>query len=107
MNEEKYKRMEAEFRADGVDENTIMRLIREETEKDEFVMNFGITDVAAYKEWRLFPEETRRILLNNAFCINCMVTSFAPGYAVRKDKFGIVLEGVCSKCGERIARTSY
>lgn len=66
--------------------------------------DFGITDVAAYAEWMKLPEDVRKMLLANAFCVNCFVTSFAPGYAIRKDKYGLVIEGYCDKCGHEIAR---
>lgn len=50
-----------------------------------------------------------RILLNNAWRSDChdANASFAPGYTLRTDKFGIVIEGKCAKCGCVIARCSY
>ena len=52
--------------------------------------------------------DTNRVLkeiwFHNAFCINCGKVSFKPGYSLRKDKFGVVIEGFCAKCGERIIR---
>ena len=51
-------------------------------------------------------DEEKRVLLNNAWCRNADA-SFAFGYALRADKFGIVIEGKCAKCGCAIVRCSY
>ena len=102
--EGKYKEMAEQFRADGCDDYTIEKFIRQKMEMDEFRKGEGTTDLQAYREWMQIPENVRDMYLHNAFCHNCDVASFAKGYNVRKDKYGIVLEGVCDKCGERIAR---
>ena len=54
-------------------------------------------------------DKEKLILLNNAWCRDChdANASFAPGYALRADEFGIVIEGECAKCGCDIARCSY
>lgn len=100
----KYKNLADQFRADGCDEIMIERFIREEMERDEFERNRGTTDLAAYREWQSWPEARRRMYLGNAFCSKCRVTSFAPGYTIRKDRFGLIVEGKCAVCGSRIAR---
>ncbi len=41
---------------------------------------------------------------HNAVCLNCGAASFPKGYSIRKEKYELVKEGVCDKCGERIAR---
>ena len=46
------------------------------------------------------------VLLNDAWCRDAKA-SFAFGYALRADRFGIVVEGKCAKCGCAIARCSY
>ena len=53
--------------------------------------------------------EPKRILLNNAWCRDChdANASFAPGYTLLADKFGIVIEGKCAKYGYAIARCSH
>ena len=71
---------------------------------DEFDIHSNVTDLEAYKIWMEAPEGIRTRLLHNGYCIDCGITSFAPGYAVRRDMFGIVLVGDCSKCGRRIVR---
>ena len=100
----KYKKLADQFRADGCDEALVERFIREEMERDEFEKKSGMTDFAAYREWQSWPEERRQLYLGNAFCAKCSVTSFAPGYTIRKDRFGLIVEGKCSVCGSRIAR---
>ena len=43
------------------------------------------------------------VLLNDAWCRDAKA-SFAFGYALRADRFGIAIEGKCTKCGCAIAR---
>ena len=100
----KYKKMAEEFRKDGVDEATIERFIRQEMDQDEFEKGAGTTDIKALKLWHSYPEDAKEMWLTNAFCPNCGVTSFKPGYNLRKDKYGVVIEGFCSKCGAPIVR---
>lgn len=107
MKKDKYQRMADAFRADDADETAIEKFIAQRKEHDEFIRNSGITDIAAYKKWMALPEETRRACLTSAFCLKCMSMTIAPGYAVRQDKIGIVLEGVCSKCGQKVVRCCY
>ena len=107
MKKDKYQRMADALRADGADEAATEKFVAMEKEHDEFARNSGITDIAAYKKWMALPEETRRACLTSAFCLKCMSTTIAPGYAVRQDKIGIVIEGVCSKCGRRVVRCCY
>ena len=101
----KYKEMADQFRRDGADEYTIEKFIRQEMEADEFRKGEGTTDLNAYKEWKGWSEERRELYLHNAFCRNCGVTSFPPGYEIRKDRFGLIVQGVCANCGAKIART--
>ena len=69
----------------------------------------SVTDLSAYREWMGWPEERRQLYLNNAFCPNCAlsghaVSSFASGYTVRKDYYGLIVEGKCAVCGHDMAR---
>ena len=101
----KYKEMADQFRKDGVDEYNVAKFIREEMERDEFEKDAGTTDPEAYKIWKCWPEKRRQLYIHNAFCGNCMgVTSFAENYNIRKDRWGIIVEGTCVKCGCRIRR---
>lgn len=100
----KYKKVAEQFRKDGADEYMIEKFIRQEMEMDEFRKGEGTTDIDAVKLWKTYPNEAREMWLNNAFCPTCGAVSFESGYNLRKDKFGVVIEGFCSKCGGRITR---
>ena len=100
----KYKKMADQFRRDGADEATIEKWIREEMDQDEFRAGEGITDLSAWKVWQSWPEERRELYLHNAYCSNCRVASFAKGYIIRKDRYGLIVEGRCASCGEKITR---
>lgn len=103
----KYAEMAEQFRKDGCDEYTIEKFIRREMEADEFERGHGTTDIEAVRAWKIIPEEMKQEYLNNAFCRNCGVGSFKAGYNLRMDKFGIVIEGNCARCGKSIARCCY
>ena len=97
--EGKYAKMSEDFRRDGLDEYTIEKFIRQEMEEDEFQKGYGTTDIEAAREWKKVPDHVKERVLNCAYCHNCGDGSFKPGYNLRKDKFGIVIEGFCIKCG--------
>lgn len=96
--------MAEQLQKDGCDEYTIEKFIRQEKDADEFGKNEGTTDIEAVRFWKSYSDETKEMWLHNAFCINCGNASFRPGYNLRKDKFGLVIEGFCDKCEERIVR---
>ena len=101
----KCKQMADQFRKDGADEYTIEKFFQQEMEIDEFQKGKGTTDIAAVQLWNDYPDEEKGMWLHNAFCINCgNTTSFNSGYNLRKDKYGVVIEGFCNKCGGRIVR---
>jgi len=100
----KYKEMAEQFRKDGADEYTVEKFIRQEMEMDKFRKGESTTSIEAARLWKSYSKEVKEMWLNNAFCPNCGVASFKPGYNLRRDKFGVVIEGFCSKCGGRIAR---
>jgi hypothetical protein len=83
----------------------IERFIREEMEREASEKNKGTIGLDAYREWKAWPESRRQLYLGNAFCPKCGVTSFAPGYTIRKDRFCLIVEGVCQTCGSEIARS--
>ena len=58
----------------------------------------------AYDEWMQYPEDVQQLFLTNALCDNCGEAAFADGYTVRKIKYGLLIEGVCDKCGAPITR---
>lgn len=96
--------MAEQFRNDGCDEYTAGKFIRQEMERDEYQKGEGTIDIEAIQLWNSYPDEAKEMWLHNAFCRNCGVASFKSGYNLRKDKFGVVIEGNCNKCGGRIAR---
>ena len=100
----KYKKMADAFRKDGCDEYTVEKFIRQEMEADEFAKGEGSTDLEALRLWKAYPDEAKEMWLTKAFCPNCGVSSFEKGYNLRKDKFGVMIEGHCSKCGGRMTR---
>lgn len=69
--------------------------------------NPAIIDFAAARKWSDTPDRVKEILLGNAWCPNCYEASFAPGFSLRDDPMGFVVEGRCSKCGAPIARCSW
>lgn len=96
--------MAEQLQKDGCDEYTIERFIRQEKDAEEFDKNEGTTDIEAVRLWKSYSDETKEMWLHNAFCINCGNASFRPGYNLRKNKFGLVIEGFCDKCEGRIVR---
>jgi hypothetical protein len=103
--EGKYAKMAEQFRADGCDESMIEKFIRQEMEADKAKSKRGVNELKAWKKWQALSEDTRRKVLSSAFCRTCGLAEFAPNYSVRSDKFLLVVEGVCAKCGGRIVRT--
>ena len=63
----------------------------------------------ALAAWDVIRDEEKRILLNIAWCRDRhdANASFAHGYTLRADMFGIVIEGKCAKYGCAIARCSH
>ena len=82
-----------------VDEAIIERFVAEERAEDEFRRGCGTTDIEAARLWKNMPESIRQLLLGNAFCPNCGVTSFASGYSLRMRDGFVLIEGRCAACG--------
>ena len=100
----KYKKMAEQFQKDGCDADMIEKFILQEREEDEFRKGERTTDIGAYSLWKSYSDEIKEMWLHNAFCFQCGNASFKPGYNLRKDKFGIRIEGFCNKCGGKIVR---
>lgn len=100
----KYREMAEQFRRDGADEYMVEKFIRQEMERNQFSKGENTTDIEAVRLWKSYPDEAKEMWLNNAFCPNCGVASFKEGYQLRRGRFGVVIEGFCKKCGERIVR---
>ena len=63
----------------------------------------AVIDFQAMKKWNMIPKNIQFLLLDNVFCSDCGVTTIVK-YTIRNDKFGIVLEGECKKCGKSVAK---
>jgi hypothetical protein len=62
-----------------------------------------IIDLKAAKKWNAIPKNMQEKLINNVFCSSCGVTAIVD-FSIRNDKYGILLEGTCKKCGGPVAR---
>jgi len=51
----------------------------------------------------MIDKQHQELLLRNVFCTKCGVTTIID-YKILDDKYGIVLEGKCKKCGVKVAR---
>ncbi len=59
--------------------------------------------MTAREKWNNINKETQEKLLNNVWCRDCNCTKMV-NYRVYSDPCGIVLHGVCNKCGKKVAR---
>lgn len=100
---DKYEEMTRQMRADGVDEAMIERFVAEEGAEAEFRRGRGTTDIKG-RAWKSMSESIRQLLLGNAFCPNCGVTSFVSDYSLRMRDGFVLIEGRCATCGAEIAR---
>ena len=62
-----------------------------------------VIDFKAAQKWAKIPKNIQQELIQNVYCSNCMVTTITD-YTLRDDKFGVVLQGKCKKCGADVAR---
>ena len=85
----------------GIGIDPFGRAPREAESNDE---DAGSGDAEANRHWLGLPAWEREILLTSAFCPRCGMAEFAPGYAVKRERWGLVIEGACKVCGGRIAR---
>ncbi|MDK2808154.1 MAG: hypothetical protein PWP24_889 [Clostridiales bacterium] len=99
LDEVEAKRQEKHIERGGFEK----RLFLEYVEDDEESQTGTISDMIALKKWSSIPDDLKEALLSNVFCANCGVTSIFD-YAIVRDKYGIVLQGKCAKCGDSVAR---
>ena len=65
----------------------------------------NIIDFDAQRKWKSIYPQDKDILLTNAFCINCHVGMFKPGYTIRGVSNGdVAIDGECAGCGNKICR---
>ncbi len=62
-----------------------------------------VSDIKALKKWSKIPLDMQQLLIANAYCSKCGVTTIVD-YGIQNDRFGVVLNGYCQKCGDRVAR---
>jgi hypothetical protein len=58
----------------------------------------------AEEAWSAFPDTAKQVILHNVWCGNCRGSTEIIGYEPVANGKSLVLEGVCSKCGHRVAR---
>jgi hypothetical protein len=66
--------------------------------------NHEVLSFTANKQWLAIPPETRRKLEQNVWCGNCSDVVQITDYVVKDSDAGIILEGKCKKCGQKVAR---
>jgi len=60
--------------------------------------------VEANKKWLSIPADFRQMLIRNVFCGHCLDTVQIEKYIIKDFRDTIVLEGKCTKCGNKVAR---
>jgi hypothetical protein len=60
-------------------------------------------DFNALQRWNTVPKEFRQKILDNVFCSNCHTTTIVD-YEIKDNKYGVLIEGKCKKCGKDVAR---
>ena len=63
----------------------------------------SVIDFKAAQKWAKIPKNFQQELIRNVYCPTCFETPIMD-YTLQDDKFGVVLEGKCKKCGGDVAR---
>jgi ribosomal protein S27AE len=63
----------------------------------------AVTDFKALQKWAKIPKNIQQLIISNAFCPKCGVTTIVE-YTLNDDKHGILLKGICKKCGNEVRR---
>ena len=63
----------------------------------------SVIDFKATQKWLKISKNIQKQLIDNVFCSDCGVTTIVE-YTLNNDKFGVLLEGKCKKCGRDVAR---
>jgi len=61
-------------------------------------------DLQAAQKWAKIPKHFQQLILKNVNCSNCSSVTTIVDYSLHYDKYGILLEGKCIKCGKDVAR---
>lgn len=62
-----------------------------------------VSDMKALKKWSKIPPNMQQLLIDNAYCSKCGVTTIV-NYGIQNDRFGVILNGYCKTCGESVVR---
>ncbi|WJH36957.1 hypothetical protein N6H14_15480 [Paenibacillus sp. CC-CFT747] len=82
----------------------VTEILLEEKAREEYARVSGVTSLEGMKQWREVPPDVQEMFLSNVFCGSCTGMVRIKDYTVRLMPYGIVLEGVCSTCGGKVAR---
>ncbi|WP_256358540.1 hypothetical protein [Bacillus sp. sid0103] len=63
-----------------------------------------VVSLVANKKWLSLPKETRNALERNVWCGICCDAIQIENYTISETKFGITLDGECSRCGNKVTR---
>lgn len=66
--------------------------------------NQEVISFSANKKWLSLPEEIRRKLERNVWCGFCLDVVKIENYLVKESSQGILLQGKCQKCGNKVVR---
>jgi len=57
----------------------------------------------AKKIWESIPGDIRLKILNNVYCVQCRDMTGIGNFTVKIEKGMLVLRGVCTRCGGKVA----
>jgi len=63
-----------------------------------------IINIEAMQMWNELPKDLQIRILDNVFCINCIVTTIVEYDIVLSAEGFVLLKGKCEKCGDAVAR---
>lgn len=74
-----------------------------EADEDKHSKVKETVNIKATQQWKSIPADIRHYIVNNCFCRKCGVTRIV-NYYVGTTKYGLLLEGECQECGQRVNR---
>lgn len=63
----------------------------------------SVIDFEAAQKWNKISTEMQQRLIANVFCANCYTTTIEK-FTMHSEKGGVLLKGLCKKCGSDVAR---
>jgi len=61
-------------------------------------------DIKAMKMWNELPDDFRKRVIENEYCITCRSDTSIVDYSITDDKGNILIKGKCAKCGSILIR---